>query len=308
MRGLLRRLTWKGLQRPAQRTMAAAGSKPRVAVGQLNSTGDHAANLAQAEKLCEDAAAAGANLLCLPEAFSFIGASPQETISQAEALDGPRLEQYRALARRHGLWLSLGGLHEAGAPGNRVHNTHVVVDAKGDTVAEYRKIHLFDVDVPGGATLLESKSTAPGKAEAVVVDARDELGFTFGLTTCYDVRFPELYVALARRGCDAILVPSAFTVPTGEAHWHLLLRARAVESQSYILAAAQAGAHNEKRRSYGHALAVDPWGVVVADAGDAAPSLVTVDLDLEKVRSIREKMPIQAHRRRDVVELLLDDG
>ena len=289
---------------------AAAPGKalPRVAVGQLNSTGDHAANLAQAEKLCEDAAAAGANLLCLPEAFSFIGASPQETISQAEALDGPRLEQYRTLARRHGLWLSLGGFHEAGAPGNRVHNTHVVVDAAGSTVAEYRKIHLFDVDVPGGATLLESKSTAPGKAEAVVVDARDQLGFTFGLTTCYDVRFPELYVALARRGCDAILVPSAFTVPTGEAHWHLLLRARAVESQSYILAAAQAGAHNEKRRSYGHALAVDPWGVVVGDCGDAAPSLVTVDLDLEKVRSIREKMPIQAHRRRDVVELLLDDG
>ena len=299
---------WKGLQRPAQRTMAAAGSKPRVAVGQLNSTGDHAANLAQAEKLCEDAAAAGANLLCLPEAFSFIGASPQETISQAEALDGPRLEQYRALARRHGLWLSLGGFHEANAPGGRVHNTHVVVDASGVTVAEYRKIHLFDVDVPGGATLLESRSTAPGKAEAVVVDARDELGFTFGLTTCYDVRFPELYAALARRGCDAILVPSAFTVPTGEAHWHLLLRARAVESQSYILAAAQAGAHNEKRRSYGHALAVDPWGVVVGDAGDAAPSLVTVDLDLDKVRSIREKMPIQAHRRRDVVELLLDDN
>ena len=300
---------WKGLQRPAQRTMtAAANTMPRVCVGQINSTNNHAANLAQAEKLCEDAAAAGAGLLCLPEAFAFIGASPQETISQAEALDGPRLEQYRTLARRHGLWLSLGGFHEAGAPGNRVHNTHVVVDAAGSTVAEYRKIHLFDVDVPGGATLLESRSTAPGKAEAVVVDARDQLGFTFGLTTCYDVRFPELYVALARRGCDAILVPSAFTVPTGEAHWHLLLRARAVESQSYILAAAQAGAHNEKRRSYGHALAVDPWGAVVGDAGVEAPSMVTVDLDLDKVRSIREKMPIQAHRRRDVVELLLDDG
>ena len=129
---------------------AAAPGKalPRVAVGQLNSTGDHAANLAQAEKLCETAAAAGAGLLCLPEAFSFIGASPQETISQAEALDGPRLEQYRTLARRHGLWLSLGGFHEAGAPGNRVHNTHLVVDATGATVAEYRKIHLFDVDVP----------------------------------------------------------------------------------------------------------------------------------------------------------------
>ena len=238
-----------------------------------------------------------------------ISYSPKRRFAAStEALDGPRLEQYRTLARRHGLWLSLGGFHEAGAPGNRVHNTHLVIDAAGSTVAEYRKIHLFDVDVPGGATLLESRSTAPGKGEAVVVDAREQLGFTFGLTTCYDVRFPELYVALARRGCDAILVPSAFTIPTGEAHWHLLLRARAVESQSYILAAAQSGAHNEKRRSYGHALAVDPWGTVVGDAGDAAPAMVTVDIDLDKVRSIREKMPIQAHRRRDVVELLLDDN
>ena len=152
--------------------MAAAAGKtmPRVAVGQLNSTGDHAANLAQAEKLCEDAAAAGANLLCLPEAFSFIGASPQETIAQAEALDGPRLEQYRTLARRHGLWLSLGGFHEAGAPGNRVHNTHVVVDASGDTVAEYRKIHLFDVDVPADA--LRDRDRVPDITDAHFVDGQ----------------------------------------------------------------------------------------------------------------------------------------
>ena len=149
-------------------------------------------------------------------------------MAQATALDGPRLETYRALAREHGLWLSLGGFHEAGAPGGRVYNTHVVVDERGETVASYRKIHLFDVDVPGGAVLLESRSTAPGAADAVVVDAREALGFSFGLTTCYDLRFPELYVALARKGCDAILVPSAFTVPTGKAHWHLLLRARAV--------------------------------------------------------------------------------
>ena len=226
---------------------------------------------------------------------------PARNDRQAEALDGSRRTYERRAAP--GLWPSPAGFTRP-ALWNRVHNTHVVVDASGDS-AEYRKIHLFDVDVPGGATLLESRSTAPGKAEVVVVDAREQLGFTFGLTTCYDVRFPELYVALARKNCDAILVPSAFTVPTGEAHWHLLLRARAVESQA-IYWQRPSRAHNEKRRSYGHALAVDPWGVVV-ETWDAAPAMVTVDLDLDKVRSIREKMPIQAHRRRDVVELLLDD-
>lgn len=200
----------------------------RVCVGQLRATSDHDSNLAAAATLCADAARAGACLLCLPEAFSFIGSAAAETVAQATALDGPRLEKYRELARAHGLWLSLGGFHEAGAPGGRVYNTHVVVDERGETVASYRKIHLFDVDVPGGAVLLESRSTAPGAADAVVVDAREALGFSFGLTTCYDLRFPELYVALARKGCDAILVPSAFTVPTGKAHWHLLLRARAV--------------------------------------------------------------------------------
>ena len=136
----------------------------RVGVGQLTATSDHASNLAAASQLCRQAKSAGACLLCLPEAFSFIGAAAAETVAQAEPLDGPRLGAYRALAKEHGLWLSLGGFHEAGAPGNRVHNTHIVVDAAGSTVAEYRKIHLFDVDVPGGATLLESRSTAPGLA------------------------------------------------------------------------------------------------------------------------------------------------
>ena len=286
--------------------MIATRALRRVSVGQITSTSNHGDNLAAAAQLCAEARAAGACLLCLPEAFSFIGSAATETVAQAEPLSGPRVAAYRALAREHGLWLSLGGFHEAGAPDGRVYNTHLVVDAEGATVAEYRKAHLFDVDVPDGPVLMESRSTAPGPAECVVVDARDALGFSFGLTTCYDLRFPELYVALARRRCDAILVPSAFTRPTGEAHWHLLLRARAVESQAYVLAAAQAGVHNEKRKSYGHALAVDPWGAVLGDCGpDASPSLVTVDLDLDKIRAIRAKMPIQAHRRADVLDLLV---
>jgi len=286
----------------------AARALRRVAVGQLTSTSDHASNLAAARALCRRAADEGACLLCLPEAFSFIGGSAAETVAQAEPLDGPRFDAYRALARDHGLWLSLGGFHEAGAPGGRVYNTHVVLDAGGGTVAAYRKIHLFDVDVPDGPVLLESRSTAPGGASLEVVDATEALGFTFGLTTCYDLRFPELYIALARRGCHALLVPSAFTRPTGKAHWHLLLRARAVESQAYVLAAAQAGRHNGKRASFGHALAVDPWGEVVGDAGpDDSPALVTVDLDLDKIEAIKTKMPIQQHRREDVLRLLVDE-
>ena len=211
-------------------------------------------------------------------------------------MDGPRLASYRALAQKSGLWLSLGGFHESGAPGGRVYNTHVVVDDAGDIRSQYRKIHLFDVDVPNGPILLESRYTAPGDAQACVVPT--PFGFTLGLTTCYDLRFPELYMALVKNGADVLLVPSAFTVPTGKAHWHLLLRARAVESQAYVLAAAQAGRHSEKRESYGHALAVDPWGEVLADAGaTASPEIVTVQIDAARIRSVRERMPIQSHRR-----------
>lgn len=285
--------------------VASARAARRVAIGQLTSTSNHAANFAGAAKICAEAAAAGCCLVCLPEAFSFIGSSAKETLAQAEPLDGPRLAAYRGLAAEHGLWLSLGGFHESGAPGGRVFNSHVVLDASGATRDVYRKVHLFDVDVPDGPILRESSSTAPGAARAAVVDATADLGFTFGLTTCYDLRFPELYVALARERVDCILVPSAFTRPTGEAHWHLLLRARAVESQAYVFAAAQCGEHNGKRRSYGHALAVGPWGDVLADAGpDAAPAFVTCDVDTDELARIRAKMPIADHRRADVLGLL----
>lgn len=170
--------------------------------------------------------------------------------------------------------------------------------------AEYRKSHLFDVSVPGGPVLMESRYTAPGPASAVVVDS--PVG-KLGLMVCYDLRFPELSIALAARGAEVILVPSAFTVPTGKAHWHLLLRARAVETQSYVLAAAQVGWHTEKRQSYGHALAVDPWGEILADAGDSvSPSLVLCEVDPARVREIRSKMPIHLHRRSDVLQLAQD--
>lgn len=277
----------------------------RLAIAQLTSTANHAANLANVEWACQRAVEAGASLLCLPECFAFIGSQASQTVAQASGLDGETFGQYRALARRHSLWLSCGGFHEAAA-GGKVSNSHVVLDAAGDIVAVYHKMHLFDVSIPGGAVLMESKTTVPGEVRAMVVDS--PVG-RLGLTTCYDLRFPELYVALARRGAEIVLVPSAFTVPTGAAHWHLLLRARAVESQCYVAAAAQVGKHNDKRASYGHALGIDPWGEVLVDAGpDESPAVVCLDVDAEKLGQVRMRMPIQQHRRNDVLHLAAENA
>mmetsp|Transcript_12505 Transcript_12505/g.50268 ORF Transcript_12505/g.50268 Transcript_12505/m.50268 type:complete len:276 (-) Transcript_12505:229-1056(-) len=248
-------------------------------------------------------------LSCPPQAF--IGSHAHETVAQASDLEGERFGAFRALARKHGLWLSCGGFHEKAGPTTtgdaeedspKVCNAHVVVDDAGDIREVYRKMHLFDVSIPGGAVLMESRTTRAGPARAVVIPT--PVG-RVGLTTCYDLRFPELYVALAQRGAEIILVPSAFTVPTGRAHWHLLLRARAVETQCYVAAPAQVGRHNAKRASFGHALAVDPWGDVLVDAGpEASPEIVCFDVDVEKLRDIRTKMPLMNHRRGDVLDLL----
>lgn len=252
------------------------------------------------EQLCARAKAAGASMLALPECFAFIGSEASETVSQASGLQSDAFGVFRDMARRHTLWLSCGGFHEK-AGDSKVSNSHVIVDASGAIVDVYRKLHLFDVAIPGGAVLMESKTTVPGEARAVVVDT--PVG-KVGLTTCYDIRFPELYIALARRGADVVLVPSAFTVPTGSAHWHLLLRARAIESQCYIAAPAQVGTHNQKRKSYGHALAVNPWGDILVDAGpEESPCVHCVDIDAEKISEVRVRMPIQRHRRDDVLSL-----
>jgi len=284
--------------------------KPLVAVGQLTSTGDRVQNMRICKDLAIQAKARGAALLCLPECFSLVGSSWRETVAAGQALDGPIVTEMRALAKEQGLWLSLGGFPEkrqpststkSGNEGNqeneKVFNTHLILDDKGDIQAVYRKIHLFDVNIPNGPVLQESKYTAPG-SEVVVIDS--PIG-RLGLSTCYDLRFPEMYEALVRKGAEVLLVPSAFTVPTGQAHWEILLRARAIETQCYVLASAQAGEHNDKRASYGHSLIVDPWGKVVEDAGgEASPALVMAEIDLERVQEIRAKIPVQQHRRRDV--------
>jgi predicted amidohydrolase len=266
----------------------------RVGAVQLRSTHDLGANLARCSELTAQAAAEGARLVVLPECFSFLGRSEGEKLAISEDLEGkgPVMTALRELATRHGVWLVGGGTPErvAGDP-RRSFNTAVAIDPHGDLVGRYRKIHLFDIDIPGGAVLRESDSTAAGD-ELVVLDVA---GAPVGLSICYDVRFPELYRRLVKdMGAEVLLVPAAFTAHTGAAHWHLLLRARAVEDQAWVIAAAQWGRHNEKRESYGHTLIVDPWGTVVAERAEG-DGVVVATLDGAAVEKRRTQMPCLSH-------------
>lgn len=266
----------------------------RVGAVQMCSTDDLAANLATVRALTARAVGDGAQLVVLPECFSFLGRTEGDKLAIAEALDGrgPVAGALRELATKHGIWIVGGGTPEI-VPGDlaRTYNTALVVDPRGELVARYRKIHLFDVDIPGGAVLRESDATAPG-TELVVVEIG---GAKVGVSICYDLRFPELYRRLVKdRGAEVLLVPAAFTAHTGAAHWHLLLRARAVENQAWVVAAAQGGRHNEKRESYGHSLVVDPWGTIVAEQA-AGDGVAVATLDGETVATRRTQMPCLGH-------------
>jgi len=266
----------------------------RVGAVQMRSTDDLAANLATTRTLTARAAAEGAKLVVLPECWAFLGRGEGDKLPIAEDLagDGPMMTTLRELATRHDIWVVAGGTQER-IPGDprRTYNTAAVIDPRGALAARYRKIHLFDVDIPGGATLRESDATAAGD-ELVALPIE---GATVGLTICYDVRFPELYRSLVKdRGADVLLVPAAFTAHTGAAHWHLLLRARAVEDQAWVVAPAQWGKHNEKRESYGHTLISDPWGVVVGEQAEG-DGVVVHTLDGATVEKRRTQLPSLRH-------------
>ncbi|GBF91685.1 nitrilase [Raphidocelis subcapitata] len=282
---------------------AASARKPcRIGVGQMTSVGDQLANFETCKRLAEEAVSKGCRVLFLPECFSFIGTSQPESLSKAEPLEGPAMGRFRQLARDTGLWLSLGGFQEKGPDPQHLYNCHVVLDSTGATAATYRKIHLFDVDVPNGPVLMESRTTAPGNKLVVC----DSPAGVLGLTVCYDLRFPDMYQRLTwGMGAQVLLVPSAFTKVTGAAHWEILLRARAIECQAFVVAAAQAGRHNEKRESYGDSLVINPWGEIIARFEDKdATGLITADIDLDDLERVREKMPIQAHRARGRAQYL----
>lgn len=261
----------------------------------MRSGSDIAQNLATSRTLVAQAASEGARLALLPECFSILGQSEGEKFAAAEAVadgTGPVMATLRDLAVKHNLWIIGGGTPEtiASDPA-RAYNTAVIVDPHGDVVAHYRKIHLFDVDIPGGATLRESETTAPGSDPVVVsID-----GAPVGLSICYDLRFPELYRRLVHdMGAQVIVVPAAFTAHTGAAHWHVLLRARAIENQAWVVAAAQWGTHNDKRASFGHTMIVDPWGTIVSERA-ADDGVVTATLDGNVVTTRRAQMPCGRH-------------
>ncbi|GAV63730.1 CN_hydrolase domain-containing protein [Cephalotus follicularis] len=274
--------------------MATANSV-RVAVAQMTSINDLASNLATCTRLVKEAASAGAKLICLPENFSYVGAEDGDSLNVAEPLHGPIMQQYRSLARESSIWLSLGGFQEKGHDDAHLCNTHVVIDDLGNIRSTYRKIHLFDVDVPGGRSYKESIFTDAGN-DIVAIDSP---AGRLGLTVCYDLRFPELYQQLRfQHEAQVLLVPSAFTKATGQAHWEILLRARAIETQSYVIAAAQAGQHNAKRESYGDSLVIDPWGTIVGRLPDRVSTGVAVaDIDFSLIDSVRAKMPVAKQRK-----------
>lgn len=270
-----------------------ANDELNVAVVQLNTGDDKAANVAAALEGVDRAAATGARFVLLPETWTYMG--PNEGVAvAAESIPGPLTDLLAERARRHGIYLHAGSFFEA-APGEpRAFNTTVVFDPAGEIIARYRKIHLFDVDLAGDASYRESATVAPGD-EIVTVEID---GFTVGLTICYDLRFPELFRILALRGADAIIVPAAFAMTTGRDHWEILLRARAIENTAYVVAPAQVGVHPPGRACYGRSQVIDPWGVVLAKAPDR-PIVITATLDLAALRDVRRQIPSLANRMPD---------
>lgn len=261
----------------------------RAAAIQMCSTPDVAHNVATAVALVEEAAHLGASFVALPELFNRWG-SAAELREGAEPLDGPTISRLRDLARLLGITLLAGSIVERGE-GDTLHNASCLIGTDGMLLAAYRKIHLFDVDVPG-AVHRESATITAG-TDVVVTDVG---GLRVGQATCYDLRFPELFRALLDRGAQVVVLPSAFTAATGKDHWEPLIRARAIENQVYVVAPNQRASSNEKLHWHGHSMIVDPWGIVVAQAPDR-DCVITADIDVDAQAAIRAKLPSGDHRR-----------
>ena len=265
----------------------------RVACVQMTSRANKPANLETAERLVAQAAASGADLVVLPEKWNAIG-NAQELHAAAESLEGGEsVEAMAEWSRRHGVTLVGGSITERREGREKLSNTSLVFDPEGQIVATYRKIHLFDVEV-GGVVYRESEAEEPGE-EPVVVPVED---WGLGLSVCYDIRFPELYRILALEGAELVTVPAHFTTPTGKDHWHVLLRARAIENQLYVAAAAQVGETLPGKPAYGRSLIADPWGTVLAQAPDEE-TVIAAELDRGRLLDIRAKLPSLKNRQPD---------
>lgn len=259
---------------------------------QITAARDYAPNLESVSLLIRAARDAGAELILTPENVSLL--EPKNSLLKEKARpesEHPALPVFRDVARDVGAWLLLGSL-AIRADDGRVWNRSILLDDRGDIAARYDKIHLFDVDLGGGEHYRESATIAPG-GQAVIADTP---WGRLGMTVCYDLRFPHLYRSLAKAGADFLAIPAAFTRTTGMAHWHILQRARAIETGCYVFAPAQTGTHAEGRETYGHALIVDPWGNVVADAGEDV-GFVTAEIDVSKVAEARRRIPSLSHDR-----------
>lgn len=266
-------------------------SEIQVAAIQLNANGSREENVVKALGMVEQAAAAGAKLVVLPELFNGYG-DLAKVVSQAETVPGPTSEQLRDCAVRNRIWLVGGSVCERSHQAGRGYNTSLFYSPTGEVVATYRKMHLFDVNVPGNVNVCESSHMLPGEQCAVVPT---DLA-TFGIAICYDLRFPELFRQMSQGGMEVLLFPSAFTSSTGKDHWHVLVRARAIENQCYVVAANQCGQHTERLSSYGHSMIVDPWGRILAEAGEEE-TIIYAKLDGIRLNSTREVLPALRNRR-----------
>jgi nitrilase len=266
----------------------------RVAAVQMTSGTDVARNLAEAGRLIAAAAAAGSRLVVLPENFSFMGSTDAERVAIAESGDGGPAQTFAAdVARRHGIWIVAGTIPIRASDG-RVSSRSLLLAPDGAVAASYDKIHLFDVDLPRteGESYRESATTRAGER---VVGAPTPLG-RIGMSVCYDIRFPALFARLAAIGMDILVVPAAFTVPTGRAHWLPLLQCRAVESLSYVVAAGQCGEHPGGRLTYGHSMVIGPWGDVLAESA-SGPGIAHAEVDMIELERLRRQFPVLNHRR-----------
>lgn len=271
---------------------SAAPTTVRVALVQVNAGPEIMPNLEQAGIFVRQAAADGAKLICLPENVSLMVQGRDNILARVKPEEShPGVPFFQDLARETGTWIMTGTLGCL-LPDGRVANRAFVINPEGEITARYDKIHMFDVDLVGGESYRESATYRPGE-QAVVADTP---WGGLGLSICYDVRFAYLYRALAKAGASIITVPAAFTVPTGRAHWHVLLRARAIETGCFVLAPAQTGIHDGGRGTYGHSVIISPWGDVLADAGEA-PGVIIADLDLSKVAEARRMVPSLRHDR-----------
>lgn len=267
----------------------------RMAVIQLNSRNNLAENMGAVEQSLDRAAGMGAQFVGLPELWTYLG--PYDGYDEAaQTIPGPAIELLQEKARKHGMIVHGGSIVERHPTiAGKFYNTSVLIDRRGEIVAQYRKIHLFDVQLANGEKHLESERILPG--DKVVTAEVD--GITFGLTVCYDLRFPELYRSLVLQGAQVLLVPAGFTLHTGRDHWEVLLRARAIENLCYVVAPGQVGTYPPGKQCFGRSMIVDPWGLVIAQAQDM-PTVIMSEVDLAQIEQARAQIPCLEHRRPSV--------